>query len=194
VKPPAVATAFAQLGYPLDLATGIGLLELVCVVVYVLPRTSVSGAILLTGYLGGAVASELRVGHSFFETIFPVIVGALVWGGLFLREAGCAQSCRFLRSGTRFELVSLEAPIPREYSIRRRPVTPAPPKGPVTPASIVEPVFPRCWWSTSRVSGLALLPGRAQVPLAVRVRHLLGDPSVFRRRAATRQETDRRTT
>src|SRR5205823_2749614 len=72
LKPAPVAAAFAQLGYPLDLAVGIGILELVCVAIYVIPRTSLLGAILLTGYLGGAVASQLRVGHSFFETGFPM--------------------------------------------------------------------------------------------------------------------------
>lgn len=86
MKPAPVVTAFAQLGYPVDLAVRIGTLELVCIVIYVLPRTSILGAILLTGYLGGAVASNVRVGHSFFETVFPVIVGALVWGGLCLRD------------------------------------------------------------------------------------------------------------
>ena len=86
LKPAPVAAAFAQLGYPLDLAVGIGILELVSVAVYVIPRTSLLGAILLTGYLGGAVASQLRVGHSFFETVFPIIVGVLVWGGLFFRD------------------------------------------------------------------------------------------------------------
>ena len=86
LKPAPVAAAFAQLGYPLDLAVGIGILELVSVAVYVIPRTSLLGAILLTGYLGGAVASQLRVGHSFFETVFPIIIGVLVWGGLIFRD------------------------------------------------------------------------------------------------------------
>lgn len=86
-KPAPVATSFAQLGYPLDLAVGLGVLEIVCTVIYAIPRTVVPGAILLTGYLGGAVASQLRVGHSFFETIFPVIIGVLAWGGLFVRDA-----------------------------------------------------------------------------------------------------------
>ncbi len=86
LKPAPVAVAFAQLGYPLDLAVGIGVLELVCVAIYVIPRTSLLGAILLTGYLGGAVASQLRVGHPFFETVFPIILGVLVWGGLFFRD------------------------------------------------------------------------------------------------------------
>ena len=86
MKPAPVAVAFAQLGYPLDLAVGIGILELACLAIYVTPRTSLLGAILLTGYLCGAVASQLRVGHSFFETVFPIILGVLFWGGLFFRD------------------------------------------------------------------------------------------------------------
>ncbi len=85
-KPAPVVAAFAQLGYPLDLAVGIGTLELACLVTYAIPASSMLGAILLTGYLGGAVASQLRVGHSAFETVFPIIIGGLVWGGLLLRE------------------------------------------------------------------------------------------------------------
>jgi hypothetical protein len=82
-----VVESFAQLGYPVSLARGIGLLELVCIVVYVIPRTSVLGAILLTGYLGGAVATHVRVGSPLFTHIlFPTYVGALIWGGLVLRE------------------------------------------------------------------------------------------------------------
>lgn len=84
-KPAPVVAAFAQLGFPLNLAVGIGILELVCVALYVIPRTSLLGAILLTGYLGGAMATQLRVGHA-FETVFPVIIGALFWGGLYFRS------------------------------------------------------------------------------------------------------------
>jgi hypothetical protein len=66
---------------------GLGLLELVCVVLYVIPRTSILGAILLTGYLGGAVATNLRVGNPLFSYILaPVYFGVLIWGGLFLRD------------------------------------------------------------------------------------------------------------
>jgi hypothetical protein len=87
LKPTPVVEAFGQLGYPASLALGIGLVELGCVVLYVIPRTAFLGAILLTGYLGGATASQVRVGHALFsETIFPVYVGVLVWGGLFLRD------------------------------------------------------------------------------------------------------------
>ena len=80
-------TAFAQLGYPIGLAPVLGIIGLVCVALYAIPRTSILGAIVLTGYLGGAVASHLRVGGSLFgEVLFPVYFGVLVWGGLFLRD------------------------------------------------------------------------------------------------------------
>jgi DoxX-like family len=82
-KPPPVVEGFAHLGLPESLALGLGILELVCAVVYVIPQTSVLGAILLTGYLGGATCTHLRVGDPFF---MPVVIGALVWGGLFLRD------------------------------------------------------------------------------------------------------------
>jgi hypothetical protein len=82
-----VVEAFAQLGYPDHLALGIGVLELLCLAVYLLPRTAVVGAILLTGFLGGAISTHLRVGDPLFShTIFPVYVAALLWGGLFLRD------------------------------------------------------------------------------------------------------------
>src|SRR5438552_10174906 len=83
IKPPGIEEGFNHLGYPMSLALGLGILELACTVVYVIPRTSVLGAILLTGYLGGATATQVRVGDAFFA---PVVVGVLVWGGLFLRD------------------------------------------------------------------------------------------------------------
>ena len=83
-----VVDSFAQLGYPVHLARGIGIVELVCVVLYVVPRTSVLGAVLLTGYLGGAVATHVRVESPLFShVLFPVYVAALLWGGLWLRDA-----------------------------------------------------------------------------------------------------------
>jgi hypothetical protein len=76
-----------QLGYPASSVFTIGVAELVCLVLYVIPRTSVLGAILLTGYLGGAVATHLRVGSPLVGfTLFPFYVGALLWGGLYLRN------------------------------------------------------------------------------------------------------------
>ncbi len=83
VKPAFVVEEFARLGYTERLALGIGILEVVCAVVYAIPRTSVLGAILLTGYLGGATATHVRIGDPFFA---PMVVGLLVWGGLFLRD------------------------------------------------------------------------------------------------------------
>ena len=84
---PSVVESFTQLGYPASTARTLGVIELVCIVLYLIPRTSVLGAVLLTGYLGGAVATNLRVGSPLFShTLFPVYVGVLAWGGLFLRD------------------------------------------------------------------------------------------------------------
>jgi hypothetical protein len=83
IKPAAVVEGFAHLGFPESLALGLGILELACTIVYLIPQTSVLGAILLTGYLGGATVTQLRVGDPFF---MPVLLGVLVWGGLFLRD------------------------------------------------------------------------------------------------------------
>jgi len=87
VRPAPVVEATARLGYPESVIFGLGIVLLVCVVLYVIPQTSIFGAILLTGYLGGAVATHVRVGDPLFShALFPVYVAALVWGGLFLRE------------------------------------------------------------------------------------------------------------
>src|SRR2546427_1841546 len=81
-----VLEASAQLGYPVNTIVGIGITALVCTVVYVIPQTSVLGAILLTGYLGGAVASNVRIGNPMFNTLFPIVFAALMWAGIFLRD------------------------------------------------------------------------------------------------------------
>ncbi len=73
-----------RLGFPATLVLPIGIILLVCVIVYVIPRTSVLGAILLTGYLGGATATQLRVQDPWF--LFPVALGVLIWAGLYLRN------------------------------------------------------------------------------------------------------------
>jgi len=76
-----------QLGYPESTIRVIGIILMICVIAYAVPRTSVLGAILLTGYLGGAVATHLRVGSPpLTHTLFPIYVGVLIWGGLMLRE------------------------------------------------------------------------------------------------------------
>jgi hypothetical protein len=82
-----VDKAFADLGYAPSLAVPLGIIELICLILYVIPRTSVLGAVLLTGYLGGAVATNVRVGAPLFSHIlFPVYVGVLLWAGLYLRD------------------------------------------------------------------------------------------------------------
>jgi hypothetical protein len=86
VKPTFVVEATVRLGYSEGVILPLGLVLLVSTVLYLLPRTSVLGAILLTGYLGGAVATHVQHGDSAFEIVFPVIFGALLWGGLVLRD------------------------------------------------------------------------------------------------------------
>lgn len=78
----------AQLGYQPDVVFHLGAILLMCVVIYVVPQTSVLGAVLLTGYLGGAVATHVRVGSPLFTHIlFPTYVAALLWGSLLLRDS-----------------------------------------------------------------------------------------------------------
>ena len=86
MKPSFVVEATVQLGYQESVIVPLGVVLTASALLYLIPRTSVLGAILLTGYLGGAVATHVRVGAGWFETLFPVIFGALVWGGLFLRD------------------------------------------------------------------------------------------------------------
>jgi len=80
----AVAEGFAKLGYPAGAAMGIGILELACTVLYVIPQTSVLGAVLLAGYLGGATATQLRGGEPIFT---PILVGVAIWAALYVRDA-----------------------------------------------------------------------------------------------------------
>ncbi len=83
MKPPFVVEGFVHLGYPESLALAIGIVELACTVLYVIPQTPVLGAIVLTGYLGGATASHVRIGEPFH---MAVLLGVLMWGGLYLRD------------------------------------------------------------------------------------------------------------
>jgi hypothetical protein len=79
--------ATTALGYPAAAVVPIGLVELLCLVLFLVPRTEVLGAILLTGHLGGAIATHVRVGSPLLShTLFPIYVAALIWGGLYLRE------------------------------------------------------------------------------------------------------------
>ncbi|MCU1265761.1 MAG: hypothetical protein JWM21_2079 [Acidobacteria bacterium] len=86
VKPAPVIKATIDLGYPESVILPLGIVLTACVVLYLVPTTSVLGAILLTGYLGGAVATHVRVEAGLFPVLFPVIFGALIWGGLWLRD------------------------------------------------------------------------------------------------------------
>ena len=85
-----------ELGYPASTVLTIGLIELVCLVLYLVPRTSVLGALVLTGYLGGAIATHVRVGSPLpTHTLFPIYVALMVWGGLYLRESRLRQLLPF---------------------------------------------------------------------------------------------------
>jgi hypothetical protein len=79
-----VLEEFSRLGYQQSVVLGIGILEIACALIYALPRTAVLGAILVTGYLGGATATHVRIGDQFFP---PVIFGVLAWVGLLLRDS-----------------------------------------------------------------------------------------------------------
>ena len=85
-KPPVVVQSTLELGYPESAIVGIGVVLLIATILYVIPRTAVLGAILLTGYLGGAVATHVRVSGPGFNIVFPVIFGCMLWGGLWLRD------------------------------------------------------------------------------------------------------------
>jgi hypothetical protein len=86
VKPEPVVKATVELGYAETVILPLGIVLLACTILYLIPRTAVLGAILLIGYLGGAVATHVRAGHGPFEILFPVMFGALLWGGLVLRD------------------------------------------------------------------------------------------------------------
>lgn len=84
LKLPGVAEGFARAGASEKLIFPVGLIELICVVVYLIPRTSVLGAILMTGLLGGATITTLRIGDPSYP--LPVVLGMLAWGGLYMRD------------------------------------------------------------------------------------------------------------
>jgi DoxX-like family len=95
--PAQVVDAFARLGLPVSQAGSVGVLLLVGTIIYAIPRTAVLGAVLLTGYLGGAVAIQMRAGSPTFETVFPVILGTIAWAGVYLRECGLRRVFPILR-------------------------------------------------------------------------------------------------
>ena len=86
MKVPQVLEAQTRLGYPGEVVPAIAVALLACTLFYVIPQTYILGAILLTGYLGGAVASQVRIRGPVFDTSFPVIFGVLIWAGIYLRD------------------------------------------------------------------------------------------------------------
>ena len=91
VKPPSVIEATVRLGYAESMIAGIGIVLLAATLLYGIPQTAVLGAVLLTGYLGGAVASNVRAGTPVFNIVFPIVFGVIVWGGLWLRDERITQ-------------------------------------------------------------------------------------------------------
>jgi len=91
VRPLPVTQAMTKLGFPQDLSVPIGVILLICTAFYALPRTSVFGAVLLTGYLGGAVVSQLRINAPLLgNTLFPIYFAVLMWAGLYVRDSRLA--------------------------------------------------------------------------------------------------------
>ena len=87
IQPAPVLEATTQLGIDVSLIVTLGATLLACTALYLIPRTSILGAILLTGYLGGAIQSHLRVGNPLFShVLFPVYLGVMLWAGLYLRN------------------------------------------------------------------------------------------------------------
>jgi hypothetical protein len=100
-QPPQVVETFSgRLGYPQETLLAIATLELFCVLVYAIPRTAVLGAVLLTGYLGGAIATHVRVGDPF---VVPLALGVLVWAGVYFREDRLRHLLPLRTSGPREE-------------------------------------------------------------------------------------------
>jgi Flp pilus assembly protein TadB len=87
VKPAFVVTETVRLGYPESVIVPLGIVLVICTLLYLLPMSAVLGAVLLTGYLGGAVATHVRMFEGAFPIVFPVILGVMIWGGLYLRDA-----------------------------------------------------------------------------------------------------------
>jgi len=83
MHPPQVLEGWAKSGYPMGSLLPLGIVEILCVVIYLVPRTAILGAILMTGYLGGAVATHVRAGEPF---VIPIVVGVVAWLGLWLRD------------------------------------------------------------------------------------------------------------
>lgn len=98
MKPEIVVKTTVEIGYQENIIVPLGIVLLICTVLYLIPQTSALGAVLLTGYLGGAVATNARIGSPLFSHIlFPVYIGVLLWGGLFLRDPRVSALIPFRR-------------------------------------------------------------------------------------------------
>jgi hypothetical protein len=99
VKPVEVVEGTSLLGYPESVITGLGITLLVCTILYIVPRTTILGAVLLTAYMGGAIATHVRVENPLITHIlFPTYLAAIFWGGLYLREPRLRQLLPFIRA------------------------------------------------------------------------------------------------
>lgn len=102
VRPAAVLQAFARTGWPPELSIPLGAILLTCTVLFVVPRTAVLGGLLLTGYLGGAVAANVRLENPLFShTLFPVYFGVLIWASLLLRDPRLVEILPLVRPSDR---------------------------------------------------------------------------------------------
>ena len=98
-KPAPVVEATVKLGYSESVIVPLGIVLTICTILYLIPRTAALGAILLTGYLGGAVATHVRAGEGLFPIFFPIAFGILLWGGLWLRDNRVRSLIPLLQEG-----------------------------------------------------------------------------------------------
>lgn len=105
---PIAEETMEQLGWPSGYAFSIGVLELLCLVLYLVPRTNILGAVLFTALLGGAMATQIRVGNPLFShVLFSIYLGLFMWGGLWLRDATVRTVFPFRRDQRRVEVQSV---------------------------------------------------------------------------------------
>lgn len=108
-KPDFVVKPTVELGFSEGVIEPLGVVLLVSTLLYLIPRTSILGSVLLTGYLGGAVATHVLVGHGWFEILFPVAFGILLWGGLWFRDPSVRRVLPLRESQDRFSIAARES-------------------------------------------------------------------------------------
>ena len=98
LQAPQAVEGTTSLGYPASVLVPLGVVQLICLALYLVPRTAILGAILWTGYLGGAIATHVRVGNPLFShVLFPVYVAAMLWGSLWLRSTALRSLVPFTK-------------------------------------------------------------------------------------------------